>query len=217
MKIGVLGTGNVGRAIADKLLELGHEVTMGSRSAEGESLQEWLRGAGEGARGGDFAEAASSSELLFNCTAGTGSLAALRAAGAANLEGKVLIDVANPLQSSGEGPPTLSVCNNDSLAEQIQTGFPAARVVKALNTVTHRVMTEPSRVPGDHNVFVCGNDEEAKHLAARLLEEFGWPPASIIDLGDISCARGTEMYLALWLRLWGRFQTADLNIEVRID
>jgi predicted dinucleotide-binding enzyme len=216
MRVGVLGTGNVGRAIADKLLALGHEVTMGSRSAGGDALAAWLRGAEEGAAGGTFAEAAASSELLFNCTAGTASLAALQAAGAANLEGKVLIDVANALEVSGDGPPTLSVCNVDSLAEQIQTGFPEARVVKALNTVNHRLMTEPARAPGDHNVFICGNDESAKDQAAALLEEFGWPPTSIIDLGEISSARGTEMYMALWLRLWGRFQTADLNIEVRV-
>lgn len=216
MRIGVLGTGNVGRTIADKLLELGHEVTMGSRSSDSEALQSWLKGMGEGAHGGDFAEAAASTELLFNCTTGSASLAALKAAGAANLEGKVLIDVANPLAPSSGGPPTLTVCNEDSLAEQIQSGFPAARVVKALNTVSYRVMTDPSRVPGNHNVFICGNDDEAKLQTAGLLEEFGWPRGSIVDLGEISCARGTEMYLALWLRLWGHFQTTDLNIEVRV-
>jgi predicted dinucleotide-binding enzyme len=215
MRIGVLGTGNVGRTIADKLLELGHEVTMGSRSAESEGLQEWLRGAAGTAGGGTFADAASSAEVVFNCTAGTASLAALQAAGTANLEGKVLVDVANPLEMSGGGMPTLSVCNVDSLAEQIQTGFPGARVVKALNTVNHQLMTDPARVPGGHNVFICGNDDEAKGLTAGLLEEFGWPPASIVDLGDVSAARGTEMYLALWLRLRQSVGSADLNIEVR--
>jgi predicted dinucleotide-binding enzyme len=216
MRIGVLGTGSVGRTIADKLVELGHEVTMGSRSTESDSLRSWLSERDGAAGGGTFEDSAAAAELIFNCTAGAASLAALQAAGAANLAGKVLVDVANPLDTSHGMPPTLSVCNVDSLAEQIQTGFPEARVVKALNTVNHRVMTDPSRVPGEHNVFVCGNDEEAKERVRGLLEEFGWPREAVIDLGDISAARGPEMYMALWLRLWGSLQTPDLNVQVRV-
>ena len=216
MKIGVLGTGGVGRTIGSKLVELGHQVTMGSRSADGEALLEWVREAGENALGGAFAEAASDGELIFNCTAGGASLEALSAAGAENLAGKVLVDVANPLDFSQGMPPTLTVCNDDSLGEQIQAAFPDARVVKTLNTVNHLVMTDPARVPGEHNIFVCGNDEAAKDEVSNLLESFGWPRTSILDLGEISAARGTEMYLALWLRLWGRFGSGELNVQVRV-
>jgi predicted dinucleotide-binding enzyme len=214
MRIGVLGTGTVGKAIATELVELGHDVTMGSRSADGEALREWVRGAGGRAKGGTFADAASAAELVFNCTAGGATLSALAAAGAENLAGKILVDVANPLRFSQGMPPTLSVCNDDSLGERVQAAFPEAKVVKALNTVNARVMVDPGRVPGDHNVFVCGNDEDAKSAVTTLLESFGWPPGSVVDLGDISAARGAEMYLPLWLRLMGTLGTADFNIAV---
>jgi predicted dinucleotide-binding enzyme len=214
MRIGVLGTGAAGRTIATKLLELGHAVTMGSRSADGEALKEWVSGAGEGAKGGTFADAAAAAELIFNCTSGTASLLALEAAGAESLAGKTLIDIANPLDHSRGFPPTLSVCNDDSLGEQIQAAHPEARVVKALNTVNCEVMVDPSRVRGDHSIFVCGNDDAAKAQVSALLEAFGWPRGSIVDLGDISAARGTEMYLALWVRLYGKLESADFNIAV---
>jgi 8-hydroxy-5-deazaflavin:NADPH oxidoreductase len=213
MRIGVLGTGMVGQAIASRLIELGHDVTMGSRSAEGGALQEWVEKSG--GAGGSFADAAAASELVFNCTAGGASLQALEAAGADSLRGKVLVDVANPLDFSRGMPPTLLVCNDDSLAERIQAALPEARVVKALNTINARVMVEPGRVPGEHNLFVCGNDESAKAEVAALLEELGWPAERIIDLGDITAARGTEMYLPLWLRLMGALDGPDFNIEVR--
>jgi predicted dinucleotide-binding enzyme len=214
MRIGVLGTGTVGQTIATKLVELGHEVTMGSRSAGSDALQEWVQGTGGRAAGGSFADAASGAELVFNCTAGGASLNALAAAGGGNLAGKVLVDVANPLDFSHGMPPTLSVCNDDSLGERIQAAFPEAKVVKALNTINARVMTDPGRVPGEHNLFVCGNDEGAKSAVTDLLEGFGWPREAILDLGDISAARGTEMYLPMWLRLMGALETADFNIGV---
>lgn len=214
MKIGVLGTGTVGRTIASKLVELGHEVTMGSRSPDGDALLEWVAEMGERGSGGTFADAAAGAELVFNCTAGAASLEALAAAGAENLDGKTLIDVANPLDFSQGMPPTLSVCNDDSLGEQIQAAFPQARVVKALNTVNAAIMTAPDKVPGDHNLLVCGNYGDAKSEVTALLETFGWPPGSVIDLGDISSARGTEMYLPLWLRLMDSLGTAEFNIAV---
>lgn len=215
MRIGVLGTGTVGRTIASKLVELGHEVTMGSRSAESEALREWVAETGGGAGGGTFAEAAAAGELLFNCTAGGASLDALGEAGAANLAGKVLVDVANPLDFSRGMPPTLSVCNDDSLGERIQAAFPDARVVKALNTVNASVMVDPGRVPGEHSVFVCGEDAGAKAEASALLQSFGWPADAVIDLGGIDGARGVEMYLPLWLRLMGALGTPTFNIEIR--
>jgi predicted dinucleotide-binding enzyme len=142
------------------------------------------------------------------------SLAALEAAGAENLAQKVLIDVANPLDSSGGMPPTLAVCNTDSLGEQLQRALPETKLVKALNTMNCEVMVEPGKVPGEHSVFVCGEDAEAKLEVAALLESFGWPSERIVDLGGIQAARGTEMYLPLWLRLWGALGTGYFNIGV---
>lgn len=214
MRVAVLGTGAAGRAIATRLLQLGHEVTMGSRTADSEALGEWLTEAGEGAKGGTFAEAAGGSELIFNCTAGTASLEVLASAGAENLAGKTLVDVANPLDFSAGFPPRLSVCNDDSLAEQIQAAFPETRVVKSLNTVNSAVMVDPGRVRGDHSIFVCGDDEAAKAQVRALLEAFGWPPDSIVDLGDLSGARAAEMYVALWVRLYGTLDSADFNIAI---
>jgi predicted dinucleotide-binding enzyme len=211
MRIGVLGTGMVGQTIASKLVELGHEVTMGSRSAGNEKAAEWAAGAGEGATEGSFADAAAHGELVFNCTAGTASLEALRAAGAEELRGKVLVDVANPLDFSKGMPPTLSVCNDDSIGEQIQREFPGARVVKALNTVNATVMV--TGIAGT-NLFVCGDDAAAKKQVTALLGDFGWPADSVLDLGGIEAARGMEMYLPLWLRLMGAVGSPAFNIAV---
>ncbi len=214
MRIGVLGTGMVGKTIATRLVGRGNEVMMGSRTSDNEQAAGWVAATGSGARQGNFADAAGFGEVLFNCTAGAGSLEALRSAGAGSLAGKVLIDVANPLDFSQGMPPSLLVCNTDSLGEQIQRTFPDTRVVKALNTMNCEVMAAPARVPGEHDVFVAGNDEPAKAQVRELLQSFGWPDERIIDLGDITAARATEMYVGLWLRLWGALQTADFNIRV---
>lgn len=214
MRVGVLGTGMVGKSIATKLVSLDHEVMMGSRTADNEAGAEWVAAAGSGASHGTFADAAAFGELLFNCTSGAASVEALSSADAEDLVGKTLVDVANPLDFSQGMPPSLLVSNTDSLAERIQRAFPDARVVKALNTMNHEVMVDPAKVPGSHNVFVCGNDESAKTKAVELLHSFGWPADDIVDLGDLSAARGTEAYLLLWLRLWGTFQTGHLNIKV---
>jgi predicted dinucleotide-binding enzyme len=214
MKLGVLGTGGVGRTLATKLVELGHEVRMGSRSAGNEAAVEWASGAGERAGEGTFADAASCGEVVVNATAGGASIDALNAAGADNLAGKLLIDVANPLDFSAGMPPTLTVCNDDSLGESIQQAFPDARVVKTLNTVNADVMVDPAIVPGKHTMFVSGNDEGAKEEVKLLLKSFGWADDAILDLGDIGAARGQEMYLPLWLRLYGAAGTGHLNVNV---
>jgi 8-hydroxy-5-deazaflavin:NADPH oxidoreductase len=214
MKVGVLGTGVVGRTLASKLAELGHEVTMGSRSADNEDAAAWAAGATAGASHGTFADAAEAGEVVVNATAGGASLEALAAAGQQNLAGKLLIDVANALDFSAGFPPTLSVFGRDSLAEQIQRAHPDARVVKTLNTMNCDVMVDPARVPGDHDVFLCGDDDGAKAQARELLESFGWPAESIVDLGDLTAARGTEAYVLFWLRLYGTFGSGDLNIKV---
>jgi len=196
MKITVLGTGMVGNAIATKLVNVGHQIMMGSRNANSEAGQEWLRSVGGKAQIGTFADAAEFGEIVFDCTNGANSLAALRQAGATNLHAKILIQVSNPLDTSKGMPPSLTVCNTDSLGEQIQREFPEVRVVKALNTVNCDIMIDPSGVPGDHDLFICGNDSEAKReVASRLCEWFGWKPSNIIDLGDISNSRGTDCLL----------------------
>ena len=214
MKVGVLGTGMAGQALASKLVSLEHEVVMGSRQAGNQKAVEWAKAAGGTAGEGTFATAAAFGDMVVNATAGAVSLAVLAAAGAENLAGKVLIDVANPLDFSAGLPPTLTVCNTDSLGEQIQRGFPEALVVKSLNTMSAEVMVTPGVVDGSHSVFVAGNDAEAKVHVAALLVSFGWPPGDIVDLGDITASRGLEMYLPLWLRLWGAIGTRDLNVKV---
>jgi 8-hydroxy-5-deazaflavin:NADPH oxidoreductase len=213
MRIGILGTGVVGKTLGAKLTKLGHDVRMGSRSSGGEKARAWIKEAGGKSSEGTFADASAHAEIVFNCTSGMASLEALRAAGAKNLEGKTLIDVANPLDFSKGMPPTLSVCNTDSLGEQIQRAFPTAHVVKSLNTVSANVMVNPSIIPGVHDMFVSGNDAKAKAQVIDLLKTgFGWK--EVIDLGDITGARAQEMHLALWVRLFTKFQSPNVNIRV---
>jgi predicted dinucleotide-binding enzyme len=213
MNVGILGTGAVGASIGSKLVALGHAVKMGARSASSERAAAWADSQGANASHGTFAEAAAFGQMVFNCTAGQASLEALNQAGAENLDGKILVDVANPLDFSRGMPPTLTVCNSDSLGEQIQRAFPQARVVKTLNTMNNAVMVNPGLVPGEHDVFVSGNDAAAKAQVSALLRDgFGW--ASIIDLGDITTSRGVEMVLPLWVNLFGVKQTPNFNFRV---
>jgi predicted dinucleotide-binding enzyme len=215
MKIAVLGTGMVGTTIASKLIALDHEVTLASRTADNSKARAWLdKVASPHAHTATFADAAAKAELVFNCTAGVASLEALELTGAANLAGKILVDVSNPLDFSRGMPPTLSICNDSSLGEQIQAAYPNTRVVKTLNTVSASIMVEPSKVPGDHVMFIAGNDAEAKQQVERMIlrEWFGW--REVIDLGGIANARGTEMYLPLWLRMYGALGTANFNITI---
>ena len=212
MKIGVLGTGMVGSAIASKLVALGHEVKMGAREAGNERARRWAESAGKGASAGTFAESAKFGEIVFSATLGTAALDAVRAAGRENLRGKVLVDVSNPLDFSKGAPPTLFTGPGDSLGERIQKALPDAKVVKALNTVNANLMGNPGRLSGESDLFLCGNDAGAKERVKALLQEFGWK--SVIDLGDITGARGTEAYLLLWLSLYGALKTADFNVRV---
>ncbi|MCU0454096.1 MAG: NAD(P)-binding domain-containing protein [Bacteroidetes bacterium] len=213
MKIAVLGTGMVGETIATKLAQSGHEVRMGSRTANNLKAAAWAVAAGAGGSAGTFADAAAFGELVFICTKGDGTLDALRAAGAASLAGKVLIDISNPLDFSKGMPPSLFISNTDSLGETIQRTFPEARVVKTLNTVNCRVMVEPSLIPGDHDMFMCGNDPQAKATVRTILTDwFGW--RHVIDLGDITNARATEQLLPMWVRLWGVLKSPNFNLHV---
>jgi 8-hydroxy-5-deazaflavin:NADPH oxidoreductase len=212
MRIGILGTGVVGQTIGTALVHRGHEVRLGSRTANNAKARDWVAANGERASQGTFADAATFGAMVFNCTSGTVSLEALHAAGIGNLAGKIIADVANPLDFSDGLPPVLSICNTDSLAERIQAEFPASKVVKTLNTMSAKVMTDPGVVPGEHDVFVSGNDPEAKAHVRELLQSFGW--RNVIDLGDITTARGVEMMLPVWLRLWTAFKTPMINFHV---
>lgn len=225
MRVAVLGTGWVGQSLGGKIAGLGHEVMVGTRDVTSllartergpmgdPPFSVWLSDHPD-AQVGSFSEAATHGEIVFNATAGHASLDALRMAGPENLDGKVLVDVSNPLDFSAGMPPTLFVCNTDSLGEQIQRAFPDTRVVKTLNTVNARVMVDPNLVAdGDHHVFVSGNDLAAKEEVVGILREwFGWK--HVVDLGDIGTARGPEMYLALWLRLFGALGDPMLNVKV---
>lgn len=223
MRISVLGTGPVGKSNAARLVELSHEVSMGTRDPEATlarsepdlfgnpPIRAWLSEHPEVALN-TLPAAAAFGDVVVNATNGTGSISALEAAGEDNLAGKVLVDIANPLDFSHGMPPTLTVSNTDSLGEQIQRRFPESKVVKTLNTVNAFVMVDPRQVAGgDHTVFMSGDDLEAKTTVAGLLRSFGW--SDIVDLGGIDTARGTEMYLPLWVRLYALGSPA-FNIKV---
>jgi predicted dinucleotide-binding enzyme len=224
MKIAVLGTGTVGRTIAGALAGLGHDVVIGTRDPQATLARtepdmmgtapfgEW-HAANAGVDVAAFADAASGAELIVNATNGAGSLAALAAAGTPNLAGKIIMDIANPLDFSQGMPPSLNPVNTDSLGEEIQRSFPEAKVVKTLNTMTASVMVEPARVAGgDHTVFVSGDDSGAKAAVTELLKGFGH--RDVIDLGDITSARGAEMILPIWLRIWGALGTGEFNFKI---
>ena len=225
MKIAILGTGPVGQTLGTKLDALGHLVMIGTRDVKATMARNdkdtfrnppfriWHEQHPQ-VKVGTLADAAASGELVINALSGQGGLAGLRLAGAANLDGKIVMDVSNPLDFSKGMPPSLTVANTDSLGEQIQREFPAARVVKTLNTVNAYLMVDPRQLAdGEHSIFVSGNDAAAKQDVTRLLQEgFGWK--DVIDLGDMSTARGVEMYLPLWARLWGALKTPMFTIRV---
>ncbi|MEU5535931.1 NAD(P)-binding domain-containing protein [Streptomyces sp. NPDC020362] len=214
MRYAVLGTGEVGRTLGGRLVELGYDVTLGSRTKDNPIGQEWATAVGGRAHAGAFADAAAAADVVLNAVGGRVALDALRAAGAEHLAGKVVVDVCNPLAFE-DGQVRLDPVESDSVAEQIQRMFPDARVVKAMNTVNCQVMVDPGRVPGEHNLFVCGNDAGAKGQVTELLGEFGWPAERVLDLGGIRSARAMEMLLPLWFCLFQKFGHADFNVEVR--
>lgn len=212
MKIGVLGTGVTGQTIASKLVELGHDVMMGSRGEAHPNAVAWAKDQGHNALYGTFMNAAAFGEIVFNCTLGSATLDALRMAGADNLKDKILIDTSNPLNRTTD-PWTLTVCNNDSLGEQIQRIFPDTKVVKTLNTVNANVMVDPMRLGERTQVFVSGNDIEAKATVVMILRDwFDWK--EILDLGDITTSRSVEMFLPLWQSLRKTIPDQRFNIKV---
>ncbi len=217
MKIAVLGTGNVGNTIGSRLIELGHEVMMGSRTRENEKAHAFVTKNGEKAAAGTFEDAAAFGEMIFNCTVGAASVEVLKSAMEKNLEGKIIVDIANPLDFSKGMPPSLipGLSNTHSLGEEIQNTFPNSHVVKTLNTMYCGIMVNPAMIKGgDHTNFICGNDAAAKQKVIQLLQEFGWKKENILDLGDISSARGTESVLPVWLRIWTATQNGAFNFKV---
>lgn len=224
MKIAVLGTGMVGQALAGRLAELGHSVLMGTRNVATtlarpdvademgtRSVTAYLEEHRE-VRLADYRQAAAFGEVIINAIKGDASVAALDSAGRENLAGKVLIDVANLLDLSASFPPKVGATDGDSLGERIQHAFPEARVVKSLNTVNALIMVNPATLATDTSTFLAGNDIQAKKVVRGLLGEFGW--TDVIDLGDITAARGTELYLSLWLRLMGSVGGPMFNVKV---
>jgi predicted dinucleotide-binding enzyme len=225
MKVGVFGTGVVGRVIAAKLVALGHDVMVGTRSPA-ETLSRttgdqfgnapfavWAKEHPQ-VRLGTFAEAAAHADLAVNALSGQATLEGLGLAGAERLAGKILVDIANPLDFSRGMPPSLTVANTDSLGEQVQRALPTTKVVKTLNTVNAFLMVDAGSLKdGAHTMFVCGDDATAKATVTGLLREgFGW--RDVIDLGGIDNARATEMLVTLWVRLWGTLKTTHFNIAV---
>lgn len=214
MRIAVFGTGTVGETLGTKLIEVGHEVMMGSRSATNEKALAWVKKAGSKASAGTFADAAKFGQLIVNATLGTATLEVFKAAGADNTAGKPVIDISNPLDFSKGFPPSLFVSNTDSLAEQLQREFPKAHIVKALNTMTAAIMVNPRALPESHHTWICGSDAGAKETVRGVLQSFGWKPEEIIDCGDLSASRAIESLLPMWLRLYGTLKTPMFNLKI---
>jgi 8-hydroxy-5-deazaflavin:NADPH oxidoreductase len=223
MNIAVLGTGMVGQAIAGRLHELGHSVVVGTRDPASTLARTEPDGMGnppfavwhaghQGVALATFADAAAGAELVVNASNGGTTLELLRLAGAENLAGKPLLDIANPLDFSQGFPPSLFVKDTDSLGEQVQREFPEAKVVKALNTLTATLMVDPKSLGQSSTVFVSGDDAGAKATVVALLESFGHD--DVIDLGGLETARGTEMLLPVWLRLMNALGTAQFNFKI---
>ena len=222
MKIGILGSGSVAQTLAGKLLPRGHEVMISGRDIDSvkETLPsakvfaETMRDRGFLSSAGSYQNAASFGEMIINATVGIASVDVLGSIPKKDLRGKILIDLANPLDFSKGFPPSVAYCHEESLGEKIQAELPDTRVVKTLNMVNALMMVDPSLAKGDSDIMIAGNDANAKEWVAKniLMNEFGWK--NIIDLGDIQAARGMEMYLPLWVRMMGAFNSPHFNIKI---
>jgi predicted dinucleotide-binding enzyme len=196
MKIGILGTGDVGKALGKGFLTLGHQVKLGARDAKNEKAAAWVEENGDKASAGTFTDAAAFGELVVLATLGAGNKAALEQARPDNLKGKILIDATNPLDFSRGFPPTLALSGNDSGGEQVQRLAPGAKVVKAFNIVGNAHMFRPSFAAGPPDMFICGNDDGAKKQVTELLTEFGW---NTTDIGGIEGSRYLEAMCMVWV------------------
>lgn len=214
MNFGILGSGMVGTTLGTKLISLGHAVNIGSREADNEAAAKWVKKAGKGATQGTFADAAGFGEMVLVCLRGDVSLPVVKSVGAAKLKGKIVIDISNPLDISKGFPCPLlpDLANTNSLGEEVQKALPQSYVVKTLNTVNCEVMVNPRVVKGESDLFISGNDAGAKSKVVELLRSFGWK--NVIDLGDITTARGTEMLMPIWMRMFGLFGTPHFNFRI---
>lgn len=203
MKYGVLGTGDVAKTIATKLIELGHEVMMGSRTANNEKAVAWASENGDKAKCGTFADAAVFGERVFNCVQGIHAIEALTAAGIGNLKGKILIDQSNPyIYKDGHITLKAEYTGATCLGEEVQKLLPDTKVVKTLNYLGSTMMTRPGELSEPVTGFYCGNDAEAKEAVNEVLHDFGW--TETFDMGDISMSRYTEMLGAFWVPVFGQ-------------
>ncbi|MBC7776246.1 MAG: NAD(P)-binding domain-containing protein [Phycisphaerae bacterium] len=223
MNIAVFGTGSVGQALANRLAELSHQVVIGTRNVENALAKTKPDGMGTPPVSvfleshpsislHTFADAAKDASVIVLATMGHGAKEALSAAG--NLDGKIILDITNPLDFSKGGLPTLFASNDTSLGEQLQTAFPTAHFVKSLNTMYNGLMVNPRALGEDSTVFVSGNEADAKAVVTGILKEFGWKDSEILDLGDITTARGTESLLPVWLRVYSATKNGFFNFKV---
>lgn len=223
--IGILGTGAVGQTIAAKLVELGNQVMIGTRDVGktqaqkertamgGAPFSEWHK-QHAGVKLGTFQDAAKFGDPVFLCLKGDAALGALSLAKAENFKGKTVIDITNPLDFSRGMPPFLvpQYSNTNSLGEEVQKALPGANVVKSLNIVNCEVMVNAKKSGGDSTMFVAGNNAGAKEETKAILQQFGWK--DIMDLGDISGARGMEMMLPVWVRIWATTQNGYIGFKI---
>jgi 8-hydroxy-5-deazaflavin:NADPH oxidoreductase len=220
MTIAILGTGSVGQTLAEKLIEIGHTVVMGTRDVAAtvarEKFADW-HSKHQAVALSTMNDAVQKADIIINALKGEATLAAFASLSAEHLTHKIVIDIANPLDSSKGFPPSLTaeLCNTNSLGEALQNAIPAARVVKTLSTMWCGIMVNPNMInQGQHINYICGNDAEAKATVKALLLEMGWTEASILDLGDITNARGTEAYLLLWIRIYAATSNGAFNMNI---
>ena len=228
MKIAILGTGNVGQTFAEKFISLGHSVVMGTRDVANTMERKATDNYGSLPFGEwhaknqavvlkTFAKAVSEGEIVINALNGGATISAINSANETDFDGKIIIDIANPLDFSQGFPPSLidSLQNSNSLGEEIQKILPNAKVVKTLNTMWSGIMVNPAMINGgNHQNFIAGNDADAKAQVIEILSSFGWAKENHLDLGDIKNARGTEAILLLWTRIYGATQNGAFNFKI---
>jgi 8-hydroxy-5-deazaflavin:NADPH oxidoreductase len=213
-RVGVLGSGDVGRRLASGFRSRGHDVMIGSRHPGKPELHEWLSGDGTGIAAGTFAEAAAHGELIVLAVLGSAAEEAIADAGPKNFGGKVVIDATNPLDFSGGFPPKLSVTGADSLGERVQRALPDAKVVKAFNTIGNPYFVDPSFSEGQPTMLIAGDDEGAKHTVRDVLADFGW--SDVVDIGGIEGSRELEAICIVWVKIGGTRGSWDHGFKLLV-